>query len=166
MRDTRFRIFLKYINPAANRILPDSDSIIKSHAKDLFNEGKERLRHILITALSDIHLTYDIWTSPNYLELLTVIRHFTSEKGELYAVTLALKELKGEHSGENQTIIILDMLNNYEIRNKLGYMIMNNVGSNDTLITTIAALLNDEGVLYNAIQRRLRYNNHVINLAV
>ena len=45
-------------------------------------------------------------------------------------------------------------------------MVMDNVRSNDTLITTIATLLNDEGVLYNAVQRRLRCNDHVINLAV
>lgn len=93
----------------------------------------------------------------------------TSEarKGELHAVTLALKELEGEYnSGENQAAVVLDVLNDYEIRNKLGYMIMDNVGFNDTLITTLATSLNDEGVLYNAIQRRLRCNGHVINLAV
>ena len=58
------------------------------------------------------------------------------------------------------------MLNDYEIRNELGYMVMDNVGFNDTLITTIATSLNDEGVSYNAIQRRLRCNDHFINLAV
>lgn len=45
-------------------------------------------------------------------------------------------------------------------------MVMDNVGSNDTLIAAIATSLNDEGVSYNAIQRRLRCNGHVINLAV
>ena len=58
------------------------------------------------------------------------------------------------------------MVLDYGIRNKLGYMVMDNVGSNDTLITTIATSLNDEGVLYNSIQRRLRCNDHVLNLAV
>ena len=58
------------------------------------------------------------------------------------------------------------MLNDYEIRNELGYMVMDNVGSNDTLITTIDTSLNDKEVSYNAIQRRLRCNDHVINLAV
>ena len=166
IRDARFRTFLEYINPATNRMLPNSDSTIKSHAEDLFNEGKKRLRHILATALSDIHLTYDIWTSPNHLRLLAIIRHFTSEKGELHTITLALKELEGEHSGENQATIILDMLNDYKIRNKLGYMVIDNIESNNTLITAVATSLNDKGVSYNTIQQRLRYNNHVINLTV
>ena len=45
-------------------------------------------------------------------------------------------------------------------------MVMDNVGSNDSLIKIIATSLNEEGVPYNAVQRRLRCNGHVINLAV
>lgn len=56
---------------------------------------------MLITALSDIYLICDIWTLSNYLGLLGVVAHFISEKEELYAVTLALKELEGEYLGEN-----------------------------------------------------------------
>ena len=63
VRDTRFRAFLEYINPAANRMLPNSDSTIKIRAEGLFDEGKERLRYILATAILDIHLTCGTWTS-------------------------------------------------------------------------------------------------------
>ena len=87
VRDTYFRTFLDYINPVANRMLPDSDSTIKSHAEYLFAEGKNRLRHILATALSDIHTTCDMWTSPNHLGLLVTLTPKSgisiSEKGEL-----------------------------------------------------------------------------------
>ena len=81
-------------------------------------------------------------------------------------MTLALKELEGEHSGLNQTAIILDVLDNFEIRNKLGYMVMDNAASNNNLIDAIATALHEERVFYNARQRRLRCNDHVINLAV
>ena len=166
VRDQAFRTFLEYVNPIANRVLPDSDSTVKIHAEALFVEGKRRLRHILATALSDIHITCDMWSSPNHLGLLAVVGHFTSEKGVLHSVTLALVELQGEHSGENQAAVILDVLVDFGIRNKLGYLVMDNVYSNDTLIATIAASLHAEGVSYDAKQRRLRCNGHVINLAV
>ena len=94
VRNTEFRTFLEYINPVANRILPDSDSTLKIHAEGLFEEGKQRLHHMLAIALSDIHITCDMWSSPNYLGLLAVVAHFTSEKSELH-VTLALVELQG-----------------------------------------------------------------------
>ena len=42
---------------------------------------------------------------------------------------------------------------------------MDNVGSNNSLIKIIATSLNEEGVPYNTIQRRLRCNGHVINVS-
>lgn len=107
-----------------------------------------------------------MWTSLNPLGLLAVVGHFTSENGKLLTATLGLKELQGEHSGENQAGVVRDVLNDFEIRHKLGYMVMDNVGINDTLINAIDTSLNDEEVLYNAEHRRLRCNDHVINLTV
>lgn len=147
-------------------MLPNSDSTIKIHAERLFDEGKKRLRHMLATALSDIHITCDLWTSPNHLGLLAVVGHFTGEDLKLHTVTLALKELEKEHSEANQSAVVLDVLDNFEMRNKLGYLVMDNAGTNDTLIEHIADALQQVGVLYDANQRRLRCNDHVINLTV
>lgn len=72
----------------------------------LFEEGKQRLRYILATAISDIHVTCDMWTSPNHLGILAIVGHFTSENLERRAVTLALVEIQGEHSGQNQAIAV------------------------------------------------------------
>lgn len=163
VRDTNFQSLLEYINPVANRMLPNSDCTMKTHARCLFVEGKQRLRHLLATAISDIHITCDMWTSPNHLGLLAVVGHFTSEKFELHTVTLALVEVQGEHCGFNQGMIVLGVIGDYKIRNKVGYFVMDNVGSNDQLIQTVATSLQEEGVAYNADQRRLRCNGHIIN---
>lgn len=58
------------------------------------------------------------------------------------------------------------MLKDYEIRNKLSYMVMDNAHPNDTLISIITESLCEEGVFYDATQRRLQCNDHVINLAI
>ena len=63
-------------------------------------------------------------------------------------------------------IIILDILNNYKIRNKIGYIVIDNASSNNTLINAIVASLRSERVVYNTLKRRYRYNNYVINLLV
>ena len=131
-------------------MLSNSDSTIKTHAEDLFAEGKQRLRYILISTLSDIHITCDMWTLSNYLGLLAIVEHFISEKRKLLTIILELKELQEEYSGENQMGVVLDVLNDFEIRNKLSYMVMNNVGINNTLINAVATSLNNKEVLYNA----------------
>ena len=40
VRDSAFRTFLEYVNPVANRMLPDSEATIKSHAERLLADGK------------------------------------------------------------------------------------------------------------------------------
>lgn len=161
-----FRALLEYINPKANELLPRSPQTIRAHAMKLFEEGKQRLRYILATAISDIHVTCDMWTSPNHLGILAIVGHFTSENLERRAVTLALVEIQGEHSGQNQAIAVFSVLKDFGVVNHLGYFVMDNASSNDTLIEFIANALKEEGVRYNYTQRRLRCNGHVINLSV
>lgn len=107
-----------------------------------------------------------MWTSPNYLGILAVIGHFTSEKLERQAVTLALVEVQGVHSGEAQARIVLDVLKDFGIIRKLGYFVMDNAYANDALIREVAEALKDKGVYYNYRERRLRCNGHIINLSV
>lgn len=58
------------------------------------------------------------------------------------------------------------MFNDYDIRNKLKYIIINNVDINNTLIKTITNVLREKKMLYNSLQRRLRCNNYIINLKI
>ena len=88
-----FRAFLEYISAPANKMLPNAASTIKNHAFELFIEGKRRLRHTMLTAVSDIHITCDMWTSPNHLGILAVVTHFTAESLESREIILAIKEL-------------------------------------------------------------------------
>ena len=161
-----FRSFLEYINPIANRLLPSSATTITQHAFILLREGKQRLRHMLTSAIPDIHITCDMWSSPNNLGNLAIIAHFTSEKLHLETVTLALREIQGEHSGLNQADVVLEVLDDFYIRPKLGYFMMDNVSSNDRLVAHVADALTLDGVEYYALQRRLRCNGHIINSVV
>jgi len=65
------------------------------------------------------------------------------------------------------TIIILDVLFIYAIRNRLGYFVMNNAINNDIMLEAIAKefhKMND--VYYDSIKHYLRCIDHVINLFV
>ena len=42
VRDKGFRTFLEYINPVANRMLPNSESTMKIHAETLLGDGNEK----------------------------------------------------------------------------------------------------------------------------
>ena len=161
-----FRDWLEYVNPVANKLLPSSHETIRKQTFALMQEGKARLRHILAAACSDIHITCDMWTSPNQLGVLAVVAHFTSEKLTLTTATLALIEIDGEHSGLNQALAVLRVIDDFQIRGKLGYFVMDNATTNDVLIERVAESLQESNIAYDGDTHRLRCNGHIINLVV
>ena len=107
-----------------------------------------------------------MWRSPNNLDILAIVAYFTSEKLQHQTITLALVELEGEHTGLNMASVVLQTVDLYGFRNKLGYFVIDIHSANDTLVKDIAKSLRQDGVLYNPIQRRFRCNGHIINLVV
>lgn len=70
-----------------------------------------------------------------------MIAYFINEKNNLIIAIFDLMKLQKKKKKLNQTTIILNLFENYEIRNKLGYMIINNIYINDILIFIIAECL-------------------------
>ena len=63
---------------------------------------------------------------------------------------LALRELYNQHSDVNIEDLVLNVLMDFRILNKIGYFIIDNIKSNNNLIKYIAEILNiDSGVQYD-----------------
>jgi hypothetical protein len=143
---------------------------------------KESMKSRLQRARTDIHLTCDLWTSPNCLPILEVIAQYITEDGKLETTTLALVDIQGAHTGENLSKYIQDVIEDWGIALKLGSMQMDNASNNDTLIEELEArkssieiilifllifigLFNDFGIEYCATDNRIRCIGHIINLS-
>ena len=71
---------------------------------------------------------------------------------------MAIKEVDGEHSGKNQAKYVLEVLEEYKIEDKLGYLIIDNANNNDTLITSLSSSLRRKhNIKYNLKYHRLYY---------
>ena len=162
-----FRTWLEYVNSAANELLLNSGSTIRTRIMSLYEEGQRRICLVLQDALSSIHISCDGWTGPNALGIFGIGGHFTDEEGTLQALLLALVEIKGVHSGEQLATHMLAVLDEYHIRDRLGYFVMDNATANDRMVSSISdQLFKTDRVSYNAQQHRLRCNGHIINLSV
>jgi len=64
-----------------------------------YNIEKLRIKTEVQSAISKVHFTVDLWTSPNYLAIIGIIAYYITETGKLDHSVLALQELDGEHSG-------------------------------------------------------------------
>ena len=80
-------------------------------------------------------------------------------------ILFALKKLQKIHFDENMIAIVFQTLNEYEIRDKLNYFVMNNAKNNDTMMKTISRIFQKQhDIDYNSMKQRLRCINHIINL--
>ena len=145
--------------------LPTRQTFVK-RIIDLWKDKKGTLQQRLQLALSKIHISVDIWTSPNSILFLGVCGHFVDSNGSLKNLLLDMISVSG-HSGDDQFEIIRQVLQEYDIAKKLGVVIGDNSSTNDTLCRNIETFLDWEGSInWRAESHRLRCIGHIINLIV
>jgi hypothetical protein len=132
-----FRAFLTYLNKNVNVYLPNAHSTCGLWVFRQYDIEKERIRLRLQCSRTRIHITCDIWTSPNSLPILAIIGHYISEDNQLESSLLALKEIQGSHEGDNIAPIIEGVLQEWGIISKVGYFQMDNASNNDTMIRAL-----------------------------
>ena len=133
----QFRAFLQYLNVEALAFLPTSTNTVREWVMRQYYNRKETMKSKLQAAKSKIHISCDLWTSPNSLVILGIIAHYVDEDGKLQRSNLALKSIIGDHTGEHLAEVILKVLQEWGIVSKLGFFMMDNAQSNDVLLRVI-----------------------------
>ena len=82
-----------------------------------------------------------------------IVAHFVDETMKLQTLLLGLKELQKPHTGENMAFAVLATVDDYEIRNLLGYFVMDNAENNDTMVKSISRVFQEQhGIEYDPIE--------------
>jgi hypothetical protein len=133
-----FRAFLHYLNEDIDRWLPSSHHTIREWVLRQFKIEKERIKATLRNSKTKIHLSLDIWTSPSNKPILGVVAHYISSSGGLEHTILAMEEIEGDHKGKNLAPVLMEVISDWEIALKLGYIVMDNASNNDTMMTALS----------------------------
>lgn len=131
--------FTRYLNKNVDKHLPASADTIRGWTMRTYEVQKKRIQQDLQEALSKIHITVDLWTSGNKKSILGIIGHYIGREGKLKHNVLAVRELQGDHGGENQAGVVADVLVDYEIEYKLGFFVGDNAQSNDVLCEKLSS---------------------------
>jgi hypothetical protein len=101
--------------------------------------------------LSCIHISLDIWTSPNRILLLGVVADFVDRTTKQHTkALLGLRPVSG-HSGDVHFEVLLPILQDYGIVRSLGAVMGDNTLTNNTLCRTIKDyLLKEENTVWDA----------------
>jgi hypothetical protein len=161
-----FHTLCQTLNPESKDLITTAHSQVIKKIKTCWNSHKDIVRRDLQSAISSIHLSLDIWTSPNGHLLLAICAHYITHLLKKRKALLALRTVAG-HSGDNQFDILLPILEDYDIVQKLGAIVADNASPNNTLCKAVENyMLKEKGIEWDAEHWRIRCIGHIINLAV
>ena len=158
-----FQDMLRSVHPSINDYLVRSGNTIRNWVEDDFIEAKRLIQdEVLAQALSKIHISCDLWTSPNGYAMCGVAAHFIGHQGHVQTVLLALRRMMGAHGGEQIAEIIIEVILEFGFRKRLGVYVGDNAESNDTAWKTVLSVLHPDR---DPRASRSRCLGHIINLA-
>ena len=73
-----FHTLCQALNPECKGMITTAHSTVKVQVSKAWTKHKDVVRRELQSALSRIHISLDIWTSPNHWLLLAICAHFTT----------------------------------------------------------------------------------------
>ena len=154
-------------NPAIGNLLITSRRTVVRYIASNYNLYRAQIRESLSTAITPIHISSDLWTSPHRHALLAVCAQWVDCDYQLQKALLALPECRFNHSGHKQASLILQTLEAFDIQSRLGYHTGDNATSNDTCIEVLESeLFTKYGIKFNSKRRRVRCIGHIINLSL
>jgi hypothetical protein len=71
-----FRDLVAYLNKRLAALLPSAQATIRKWIMNAHREEKEKIKEEMRTSIGGIHISFDMWTSPNYLAMLSVFAHY------------------------------------------------------------------------------------------
>ena len=159
-----FKIF-EFLDPRSTNALMVANTTRRDITK-YFETAKETIQERLSLARSQIHISYDLWTSPNHKAMIAIVAHWTAEDYEVKSALLAIREVHGEHNGENIANVVYPVMKEYNIHSRFGYFVGDNASNNNTSIECLDQLMREDGHEgFKPIKRRLRCFAHEMQIA-
>ena len=160
VEDKDFRAMLRSLNDRVKGYIPGADTL-RNWIDQEVAESFYQVVDVLQEAKSRIHISFDLWSSPNGYAICGVVAHFIDVAWVNRQVLLALKKMSARHTGEEIAAVIVPVLREYGIANKIGVFVCDNIDSNDRAIHRILDDLDINDYIEN---RRSRCLGHIINL--
>jgi hAT family C-terminal dimerisation region len=158
-----FRRFLGSLSPTLEGWIPRAGNTVKKWILAEFELRRERVKNRLHASKSRIHLSFDLWTSPNNFAIVSVVGHFMGPSYKVETTLLGLRRLRGKHTGENIAEAVISVVKKYGLTSdQIGWFVLDNASSNDTCVAEILKGLDIDDTVEH---RRLRCLGHIINLA-
>jgi hypothetical protein len=148
VESSEFHALCKALNPTASNEIISSHSGIKNQIEKSWLSHKDLVRKRLQSSLSTIHISLDVWTSPNRKLFLGICAQFVDRETERLSKALIGLPSISSHHADSQCEALFSVLEDYGIHQKLGAIISDNASSNDKLCRLLGSILEEGGSTY------------------
>jgi hypothetical protein len=144
--------------------IPWGRTSAKKELEDILSLKKAAVREELDEAVTQIHISFDLWTSPNRLAFISIFGHFIDRSNSHQSRLLAFRRQIGSHAGENIAYTVRNVVRDWGIDRKIGVSICDNAASNDVCLRNFYTNLDASITRADAEARRMRCFGHILNL--
>jgi hypothetical protein len=81
--------------------VPWGRTTAKKDLEDILSLKKAAAKEELDEAVTQIHISFDLWTSPNRLAFISIFGHFIDRRNLYQSRLFAFRRQTGSHAGEN-----------------------------------------------------------------
>jgi len=138
--------------------------------EDYVEEYAKLRQDIEDNAVGRISLTYDIWTAKALRPFLAATAHWIKRHPDgslsLEANLLSFHHLPGHHTGERIASALVEILDFFNITNKVGHITSDNASNNGTATVALQSILTARGIAFDPEYHRVRCFPHIVHLAV
>lgn len=157
-------LYIAHSAPSLQDLKLPSDTTIKRHMSDYYNELKLQVKEKL-QLVPCLAYTADGWTTSNMKHsFLGVTAHWIDEEWSFRSLAIGFEPLKGSHTGTNLAATMVTLLEEFELDNKPFFLTTDNASNMVTMAKELEASLGSE--VFSAENNHISCIGHVINLVV
>ena len=162
-----FRELVSWIQINNQPARPPSRKVIRARLSNKAETAKDDLKTILSANRSKISLALDCWTTRTNFSFLAITGPWIDDDWKLHEALLDFRHVEGHHYGEHLAEHVFEVLEEYEICEKLFGITTDGAGNNGTMCKALSKRLKDDkNIKWDPKQHHIACMNHVINLAV
>ena len=139
-------------------IVISSRSTLVAHITKIYKSYRHKLRTRLQRTKSSIHLSADLWSSPNRIGFIGVHAQWVDETYIVQNMLIGHTECKHNHSDPQQASHIMDLIRWFDIGSNIGFLTGDNAGSNDTCLQAMSKALKDDYGVTRSLTPRFAFD--------
>jgi hypothetical protein len=113
-----------------------------------------------------LSLALDCWTSPFRQAFMAVTGYFLDQDWEYREILLGFEPLHGTHSGVNLGVVLLDLLQQHQITDRVLTVTTDNASNNNTMVASIQESIQSLELNNSSTLIRVPCIAHVIQLSL